>query len=302
MIDTGKEQSVNLIKDFIKDILNSDIDKLKDFSFLNLNTDIKYHQDEYKNIKPEHIEKYGGYFIKKGCKPTLHQYVNDYDDMNIIRAINYLLYACGNNKLPELFWNDLNWEYENCKPDYNEYNYRGETINTFNTLINETYYEEYFKDIENGASFISDVKNFLYKVFSLGNFMLLPNKKVGSKSLNTYKGSCLGDYSDLFFNHIIKSDNEFINLLKNKNEKYFKLDFDNFIKLNYLQDYFSGKEINYNFTPYYRHYYFDECQDIEEKEIYANYIRHYIKEVEKRIDSRADRMIIDLKKIINKES
>ena len=54
--------------------------------------------------------------------------------------------------------------------------------------------------------------------------------------------------------------------------------------------------------PYYAHWYFDKTQNIEEKEIYANYIRKYIDVVTDKINKRADRMIIDLKKIINEES
>ena len=299
----GKEQSVNLVKNFIKDILGGDINKLQNFSFLNLHTDIAYHQDEYRNkINPEHIEKYGGYFLKKNSKPTLHQYENDYDDMNLIRAINYLLYVCGKNKLPELRWEDLNWEYENCKPNYKEYNYRGETINTFNTLINEKCYKEYFKDIENSQSFVGKITKFRDNVFTMGNFMLLPNKKIGSKSLNLYKGNCLGDFSDLFLNHIVKSDNEYINSLMIKNEFCFKCGIQQYIELNYLQDYFNNTDVNYNFAPHYRHWYFDDAQDKDEKELYAKYIAKYIDNVERLISKRAVRMITDLKKIINEES
>lgn len=310
MIDTGKEQSVNLIKDFIKDVLNSDIDKLKDFSFLNLNTDIKYHQDEYKNIKPEHIEKYGGYFIKKGCKPTLHQCVNDYDDMNLIRAINSLLYIYEQNKIPNLAWDDMNWEYENSKPEYENYNYRGETINTFQTLIDEKSYKDFFKDIESSGYLINKIEKFLYKLFTIGNFMLLPNKKFNLVSLNTYKGDYNGmrDYSDTFFKCILNiENNETINKLKETNSFWYnfkdKNNIKKFIEDNYLQDYFNDNcELNYSFSHHDRHGDYDKTKDINEKYIYALHICEYIDTVTELINKRADRMIIDLKKIINKES
>ncbi len=303
MTDSGRKQSIILIENFANNILGGDIDKLKDFSFLNLNTDTKYHQDEFKNkIGTEQIEMYGGYFIKNGHKSTLHQDINDYDDMNLIRAINTLLYINSkNNKMSELNWNDLNWEYESEKPKYEKYKYRGETINTFNTLINESYYEEYFNY---NKTLVDKITKFRLKVFSMGNFMLLPNIKIGSKSLNLYKGSCLGDYSDRFFNHILKKDNEYINELLNINPFWYnsfsdKKDIEDFINYNYLQDYFdNNNKLNYNFAPYYAHWFFDKAQDIEEKTIYASYINKYIDIVTDKIDKRAERMIADLKNII----
>ncbi len=305
MADKAVEQSIKLIKSFVHNILDDNIKKLKDFSFLNLNTDIKYRQDEYKDkIGIDKIEKYGGYFIRKDGKHTIHQDVNDYDDMNITRAINYLLYANKINK-PDILWNDLNWEYTDYKPEYKNYNYRGETINTFNTLINDhtiedgnSFYEKFFnydKDL------IKTITEFRLRVFSIGNFMLLPNNPIGSKSLNTYKGLCLGDYADRFFKHILNKDNEYINKLLLKNDYWYNSfknnsDIEKFINDNYLQDYFDDCRLkkDFNFAPYYAHWFFDKTPDIEEKEIYTDYIRNYIKIVKEKIDNRADKMIKDL--------
>lgn len=299
MTSIAKKQSINLLKDFIADILDGDINRLKDFSFLNLNTDIKYHENKYKY--KINIEKYGGYFIKKYDKYTLHQYVNDYDDMNLMRAINYLLY---NDKLHNLKWEDLNWEYENSKPDYKDYNYRGETINSFNTLINEKFYKDFFKNIKNSQEFINEIQKFSYKIFSIGNFLLLPNKRVGKNSINTYKGFYLGDYSDKFFKHILNKDNKYINELLKENDFWYNefkkdSDLDKFIQDNYLQDYFTNNQVNYSFNPYYKHWYFDSTQDLKEKEIYATYIRKYITIVTDKINNRANKILKDLKTIIN---
>ena len=82
-----------------------------------------------------------------------------------------------------------------------------------------------------------------------------------------------------------------------------QINLNKFIIDNYLQDYYNDKsKLNYDFALYYAHCYFDKTQNIEEKEIYANYIRKYIDVVTDKINKRADRMIIDLKKIINEES
>ena len=299
--EDGKIKSTKLINDFIVKFCNNKIENLKNFSFLNLNTNMKYHQPDY-NIEIQDIKKYGGYFYNKTReKYTLHQWENDYDDMNLIRAINYLLYSSKENKLPGLKWDDFDWEYENFRPDYNEYMYRGETINTFQTLINEDAYKEYFKDISDSKNFIEYIDEFFYKIFTIVNFMLLPNKKVGSNSLNTYKGRCLGDYFDRFVLHILKGDNEFIEELLKANEFYFQRNNENFINdfitKNYLQDYIDTNNIvNINFAPYYKHQYFDNSSSVKDKELYANYIRDYIKVVSAKIDNRADMMIKDLKK------
>lgn len=296
----GKIKAKNLISEFIKEFCNNNIEELKGFSFLNLNTNIKYHQSKF-NIQIHHVEKFGGYFQKTTGKYTLHQYENDYDDMNVIRAINYLLYSNEENKLPSLRWEDFDWEYKVYRPNYDEYLYRGETINAFHTLINEDSYKVYFKDIPDSKNFIKEIDKFLYNIFTIGNFILLPNKKVGSKSLNTYKGSYLGDFFDRFLCHILKGDNEFIEKLLNANEFYFQRSdknfINNFITKNYLQDYVDKNNIvNINFAPYYKHRYFDNSTSIEEKMLYADYIKNYINVVSEKIDSRADRMIKDLTK------
>lgn len=297
MLD-GKEKSQKLIKDFVDKFCDEEIEKLKDFSFLNLRMDGKFRQEEFlTSIETNDIYKYGGYFHDlKNDKYTSHQDKNDYDDMNLIRAINYLLYA---DKLPELEWKDLDWEYKNNQRDYNDYKYRGETINTFNILINESNYKEFFKDIEGGKELITDIDKFLYKVFTIGNFMLLPNKRIKSKSLNQYKGFYLGDYSDKFFSHILKGDNEIIEELLKTNSFYFQRsdkDFiENFKTKNYLKDYFNeNHNLEINFSEHYKYWNFNKATK-ERKIEYADFIKEYIDKVTFVINKRAERMIEDLK-------
>ena len=314
MIDTGKEQSENLIKDFVHNVLDDNIDSLKDFSFLNLNflSRDKYIEDKYKDkITPEQTKIYGDYIIKTYQNGKIEYYnrnaTDDYDTMNLSRAICYILFC---DKLPNLTWEDLMWEIPHGKFNTIKCNYRGETINTFQTLIDENGYKEFFKDIPNSIYIIKKIETFLYKVFSIGNFMLLPNKKIGSKSLNTYKGDYNGmrDYSDTFFKCILNiENNETINKLKETNSFWYnfkdKNNIKKFIEDNYLQDYFNDNcELNYSFSHHDRHGDYDKTKDINEKYIYALHICEYIDTVTELINKRADRMIIDLKKIINKES
>lgn len=307
--DKMEKKSVEFIKNFVKDILGGDINKLKDFSFLNLYSDKKYIEDEYKDkITDVEIHKYGGYFYKTNCnrdviKYTLHQNENDYDDMNIIRAINYLLYF---NKLPfcnnqEKFAKDLDWEYFGEKPHYNNYYFRGETINTFHTLINEDNYKEYFKGVEVediDGTIIDKIDKFLYKAFSIGNFMLLPNKKGENlSSLNQYKRQNFNDYSDSFFKYLFNDEDKYINKLKEENDFYFKyMKIEDFIRNNYLDSYFDKGQVNYSFSRHFRHQDFDKKQDIKVKQGYANFIKEYIDIVTKKIEDRAERMVEDLKK------
>ena len=308
MSDNGRNQSKNLIKDFVNDILDGNIDKLKDFSFLNLKISDrdKYLEDNYKDkVTIQRAKIYGDYLKIIDTKEYKnHNYRNgqafeDYDTMNLARAIYYLLFY---KKLPYLDWKDLVWESNSY--ELNKRKYRGETINTFNTLINENIYKEFFDDIDNNHELRDKIETFLYKVFSIGNFMLLPtNTGNCSMSLNRYKG-CLGDYSDRFFNHILRKDNEYINELLNINTFWYnsfasKEDIEKFIEDNYLQDYFENNtKLNYCFAPYYRHKYFDTITNKHDKEIYANYIKKYIDTVTEKIDKRAERMIADLKNII----
>jgi len=314
MLDENAIKCIHFVKSFVDEYLERNIDNIKHFSFLNLNTDIKYHQPDIK-IKQPDIKIYGDFlkviYATRDCKYWNHNYDKqnnpyiDYDTMNLARAINYLLYY---GKLPNLSWEDLTWEVQHGKVNTLTNAYRGETINTFNTLINEEYYKEFFKDVklEDGSKIADKIDKFLYNAFTIGNFMLLPNYSIGSKTLNTYKGLCLGDYSDRFFNHILNKDNEYINKLLNKNDFWYNefkedSDIEKFINDNYLQDYFDGNKLNndFNFAPYYAHWHFDKAQDIDEKKIYAEYVSNYIDIVTEKIDSRAERMIKDLKNIIN---
>ena len=165
-MSAGLIKSKALLHGFIDKILNGNLENLKNFSFLNLNSDIKYHKIIISELD---IKTYGGYFHKNNGDFTLHQNHNDYDDMNIIRAIYYLLFGY-NKKMPKIVWEDFDWEYNVVKPDYNNYVYRGETINTFNTLIDENNYMEFFKDIKNSDEFIKKIEKFLYKVFYYSSF------------------------------------------------------------------------------------------------------------------------------------
>lgn len=306
MLDENAIKCIHFVKSFVDKYLERNIDNIKHFSFLNLNTDIKYHQPNIK-IEQTDIKIYGDFlkviYATRDCKYWNHNYDKqnnsyiDYDTMNLARAINYLLYY---GKLPNLSWEDLTWEVQHGEVNTLTNVYRGETINSFNTLIKENSYKEYFA---NNTKLIEQITDFMYKAFSIGNFMLLPNMNYGGKTLNTYKGLCLGDYSDRFFDSIKnKNTDEYIDKLIEANSFYFsKIDsFEKFIEVNYLQDYVdSNGDLNYSFNPYYKYWNFDKSNNLDEKEIYAHFIEKYIRIVTDKINKRAERICNQLKLIFS---
>ena len=76
------------------------------------------------------------------------------------------------------------------------------------------------------------------------------------------------------------------------------MDIEEFIEINYLQDYFTNEKVNYSFSPHYKYWYYNKMTNINEKEIIADFIRNYIDIVTEKINLRAERMIKDLAKII----
>ena len=273
----GLVKSKKLINDFIGDLLCGDIKKLDNFSFLNLNTNEKYHQFE---VKPKYIYKYGSY-NKIGAKFVPHSYkYEDYDDMNIVRAINYVLY---HDRLPNLKWDDFEWEF-NSFDDLKPRDYRGDTINSFHTLINEDLYKTYFEDVKSVPNIIEMIDKFLYFAFSIGNFMLLPNIFIGNQTLNMYRGCYLGDYFDLFLNHLKNGTNDKINEYIKINKGICDLsDFDKFIKGNYLDCYVNNGEIDFYLSDHLKQRYSNSY----DKEEYAKFVKEYIEKASDKIRTRA---------------
>ena len=244
-----KDENIQKCTDFIikfkKTFLKNDINNLINFSFLNLSDNEIYHDEKIKAIytnnktKDQLIKTFGGYYkklLKDGAECfTSHYVINDYDDLNISRAINFLLY---HDKFPNLEWEDFRWEYKGAKPR-NPLTYRGETINTYHSLI---------KDEESH-------KEFLRVVFSVGNFMLLPNFGYYNRRLNMIKGNFYGkykDYADLFFMDLypdgeLAKDGDFAEIIE-LNKDFLPQTFEEFCEIFYLEDYIENGKPKQVFT------------------------------------------------------
>ena len=296
----GLEKAIELINDFLEedffkeDSLKERIKNLETFSFLNLNTNREYHNIK-KDISVYEIHKYGYYNIVGG-EPIGRGKPDDYDDMNITRAIHFVLY---HDRLPNIRWEDFKWEFNSPDEIPQEVNYRGDTINTFNTLINEGEYKEFFKDIENGDNLIKKIEDFLYLAFSVGNFMLLPNKKSPkyyNNTLNQWKGvgSDWRDYFDKFLHFMKEPDEIILEYTKVNSEIYDLSNFEKFIDDNYLNAYIGENGmININFAPHIRHW---KCDYTKNKEEYAEFINKYIDTATDRIKKRAETICKELEK------
>lgn len=184
--------SIEIINDFISDYLDDDINNLVTF-------DIK----QLKGIK-----KYGA---PTGCS-------FDPDNTIIARAIM-------NNVFGDV-WPGLNEE------TLRSMDYRGDTINTFNTmfgpLLNDGSFQGLNKfEVDNNTKKRVEIFYSLYT--TIGNIVVLPNKYYGRYTLNTFRGtySKWRDYFDRFLTNLHQyiidgtADNDtFCQLMKANNEAF----------------------------------------------------------------------------------
>ncbi|WP_296687195.1 DUF6994 family protein [Treponema sp. UBA3813] len=272
----NKKNAINLLKDFIHDYLNDDIEKLKDFSFWGIAGNSKY----------------------DGTSSGIDDKNFDGDRTNIIYAIDFLLY--GNGRLSEDFLIP-NYPYRTtlyC-------NYTGETINTFNTLFGK----EIKKRNEVAKIFPQDIwekiidakqknnpfaKDFFHIYQRLGNFMLLPSKTKSRKSINSYRGffnEHWKDYFDIFLDNLKLKSDDFLNQLVDKNKFFFKeKSFDDFLNVFYLQ----GKDFSYkNFKLGKEHFAHWELTKENSRE-YVNFANAYIEKASELIEARSKILVNEL--------
>ena len=252
----------NIITEFVNSkYLNGDINKLVSFSFSDLCDD--------------------NYF---GCKGRFF----DEDDTDLARAIMYLIWF---NKIPDLTFDDIG----------TGKNYRGDTLNTYNTLFGRN--NQYKKYITN-SSLENTILEFKKKYVTLGNFMLMPNiTKQGKKSINCYRGVGSGwyDYFDIFLNELNKCLNKFdgndavLSMLIEENDFYFKKinNIKIFCEVNYLDSYLLNKKVKILFEPYIYHW---KYKSIDEKiqKLYSEFVKKYISQVNDIINFRSKKMFKDL--------
>ena len=274
-----KQNALEFLERFITtELPNKTVDDLKNYSFWEI----------------EKIEEKKKIF---GCEKSFP----DGDCSKIVYAIDYLLYY---DRLPEF-----------KIPGYStksEYNYTGETINTFNTLfaknlekreqIKKLFGADWKKiqdETQNENPFAED----FYHVYQrLGNFMLLPSKTLcDSQSINSYKGKIKSDYFDLFLQELkkllplnSKEDNSDILLLlvkendfyftKTKTVRQFLTDF-------YLNDY---EDFNLMGEHYY-HWYNNLFSDDSSRKSYKEFALNYVAQATKLINKRSEKLVEVLK-------
>ena len=167
MLAYAHEDARELVRDFIAEHLDGDLDRLKDFNLSTLDGDKKYGQQE------------GNSF--------------DADDCILARAIYVLV------------WGDV-FPYLNMLSIGSGRAYRGDTMNTFNTMFGREIPEQpgCYYGLENfhpDERTRSLARKFHELVPTIGNYVVLPNYADGNrKTINTYRGCHFRwrDYFDQF--------------------------------------------------------------------------------------------------------
>jgi hypothetical protein len=257
---TSKD-AIELILKFVNSKLNGDINELRFFSFTELEND------------PQFGRVTGGEF--------------DEDDTELARALMFLIWSV---KLPDISYEEIGFGRK----------YRGDTINTYNTLFGK---DDKFKDYIDDKELIAKILAFKEKYVTIGNFMLMPNRSGGNQisTINCYRGSSSGwrDYFDKFLIELDKcltentrdSDNKLF-ILKEKNGFYFQEinTIQKFCEINYLDPYLLNNKVLSLFSPYLYHWKYPEINN-EVKNTYSNFAISYIKQVEEIIDQRSHKML-----------
>ncbi len=257
------QYSIDLINDFINSkYLNGDVNQLQYFPFSNLEND--------------------KYF---GCPNRSF----DEDDTNLARAVMYIVWF---NKLPELTYDEIG----------SGKRYRGDTINTFNSLFGKEDQHKQYVDDENINKTIDDFKK---KYVTIGNFMLLPNydvyNKKGIKSINCYRGVGSGwyDYFDKFLFELDKclsgnttDSDEKLRILIKENSFYFDeiSSIQKFCEINYLESYLLNKKAHSIFSPYIYHWRYKQLTT-EIKMNYKEFANKYIRQANDIIQKRSHIMM-----------
>lgn len=220
------ETCVSLLKDFNVDKLDNNLDNITTYNLFNTLHDKKY--GELQNL--DDSDKF------------------DPDNSEIAKAIYYIVW---HKQLPRIELSQIGTGKL----------YRGDTLNTFNTLFSKNY-ERLNEFGGDSSSLIEKVKEFEKIYFCIGNFVLLPNISVipdgykKTETLNTYRGSFIRwkDYFDKFLYELdlcmstssgSKKDNGLFQLYQ-ANDFYFnKFDtIEKFSALNFLEMYFSTDKKN----------------------------------------------------------
>ncbi len=315
-----KEDAISILEEFRDKHLSGKIDNLKHFTFDCFTESDFYEKEElrqaYESLYSDVEES--NYLRAIDCKPLNYLKgsfsFGDEDEAYIIRVIYFLLWG---NKLPNLE------KFESLSGGL----YRGDVINTYNTLFGSPATDTVLLDKYNLTNVEKEnIKLFYRKYNSIGNFHLLPSI-VGQGSLNQWRGRCLGDYFDKFLFELnkclIKDDTARPDLCKiiDNYDWYFKVGdkyktIQELAQMNFWEDYLDGDKIKFFSNSENGYYKFNSGKKLKEalktsnpnseqkilKDRYLEFRTAYIKQSSKIIDNRAGKMIEKLKPLLKKES
>lgn len=200
------KESIKLIKNFINEFLEGDINRLKTFCFDNLKRKKKYRRPSIIN----------------------GQWNFDCDDTDLARAIYCVVWG----HIFDLKANEIGaWNSDRIP-------YRGDTMNSFNTVFGKCLYRAKFYGLENNTKILE----FREKYHTIGNFILIAN----NENVNRRRGSFwdLKDYFDLFLIEIYNyQNNKECRMEKEFDENPFYKEFSitSMKEAFFLEDYFDGE-------------------------------------------------------------
>ena len=224
--------------------------------------------------------------------------IKDGDDTTLARIGYFLIHNDHNENeyaIPGLkSFEDLGSGYK--------YKYRGDTINTYSTLFGSENKgkDKFFIDSEER----NKIDAFRKKYQTFGNFIVFPaatvqlnpNKRKWD-SINTFRGTNehIRDFFDLSIEYFIDGHQFDIWKKLTETKDYFNVmnNVEQFIKINFLQDYFdkNNKVIKNKFNhPHPENPYHWNYTDINETDKYRSFALNYIEEASKIIDNRAEKI------------
>ena len=164
------EDAKHFVREFVSEVLNGNLDSLKNFDFKSLKESEKY-----------------------GCPDRPF----DCDDTNILRAVYVLLWG---KELPGLRLDNLG----------NGKQYRGETMNTFHTMFGREIQGKpgFFAGLEKYSpsdEFREKVRHFGKICSMIGNYTVLPNWYAAGTTINCYRGT--NQWRDFFDRFLIRLGN-----------------------------------------------------------------------------------------------
>lgn len=260
-----------LVKEFIAEKLNGNIELLKDFNFNTLKDSDKY-----------------------GCQNRPF----DCDNSNIMNAIYVVL------------WGDI-FPYCTVDNIGTGRIYRGDTMNTFHTMFGRPIEgrDGFFEGLEkyNPNEEVREKVRTFHKMQRLGNYILLPNipdlyfnsaaNKDELLTMNLYRASAWKDFFDRFLINLkFCLDNnpmqwKFLTKLVCKNQAFFDhVTFDNFVKSCFLSDYMDS---NGNPTEIFGFNY--HWKNLDDRDTYLSDCESYIEKATNIINHRSIQMIAQLK-------